>query len=34
MFRGMVIDNPANGLVTTSLVYVKCPINFGNVDFE
>jgi len=32
--RGMVIDTLANGLVTTSLVCSKCPVNFGNVDFE
>jgi len=34
MLRGMVINTSANGLVTTSLVCVKCPVNFGNVGFE
>jgi len=34
LLRGMVIDTPASGLVTTSLVCAKCPVNFGNVDFE
>jgi len=34
MLRGMVIDTPANGSVTTSLDCVKCHVNFGNVDFE
>jgi len=34
MLRGMVIDTPTNGSVTTSLVCVKCLVNFGNVDFE
>jgi hypothetical protein len=32
--RGMVIDTPASGSVTTSLVCAKCPVSFGNVDFE
>jgi len=32
--RGMVINTPANGSVTTSLVCAKCPVNFGCVDFE
>jgi hypothetical protein len=32
--RGMVIDTPASGSVTTSLVCAKCPVNFGNVDFD
>jgi len=32
--RGMVIDNPTNGSVTTSLVCAKCPVSFGCVDFE
>jgi len=30
----MVIDTPANGSVTTSLVCAKCPVSFGCVDFE
>jgi len=34
LLRGMVIDTPASGSVTTSLVCAKCPVNFGNVDFE
>jgi len=34
LLRGMVIDTPANGSVTTSSVCAKCPVNFGNVDFE
>jgi len=34
MSRGIVVDTPANGFVTTFLVCVKCPVNFGNVDFE
>ena len=34
LLRGMVIDTLANGLVTTSLVCAKCPVNFGCVDFE
>ncbi|XP_039686486.1 uncharacterized protein [Medicago truncatula] len=33
-FKGMVIDTLANGLMTTSLVCAKFPVNFGNVDFE
>jgi len=32
--RGMVIDTPANGSVTTSLVCAMCPFSFGSVDFE
>jgi len=32
--RRMVIDTPTSGSVTTSLVCAKCPVNFGNVDFE
>jgi len=32
--RRMVIDTPANGSVTTSLVCAKCPVSFGCVDFE
>jgi hypothetical protein len=32
--RGMIIDIPASGSVTTSLVCAKCPVSFGNVDFE
>jgi len=32
--RGMVIDTLANGSVTTSLVYAKCLVSFGCVDFE
>ena len=32
--RWMVIDTPASGSVTTSLVCAKCPVSFGNVDFE
>jgi len=27
LLRGMVIDTPANGSVTTSLVCAKCPVN-------
>ena len=34
LLRGMVIDTPTNGSVTTSLVCVKCPVSFGCVDFE
>ena len=34
LLRGMVIDTPANGSVTTSLVSAKCPVSFGCVDFE
>ena len=34
LLRGMVIDTPTNGSVTTSLVCAKCPISFGCVDFE
>jgi len=34
LLRGMVIDTPASGSVTTSLVCAKCPVNFGNVDFD
>jgi len=34
LLRGMVIDTPTNGSVTTSLVCAKCPVNFGCVDFE
>jgi len=34
MSSGMVIDIPANGSVTTSLVCAKCPVNFGCVNFE
>ena len=34
MLRGKIIDTLTNGLVTTFLVCVKCPVNFGNVDFE
>jgi len=32
--RGMVIDTPTNGSVTTSLVCAKCPVSFCCVDFE
>jgi len=32
--RGMVIDTPSNDSVTTSLVFTKCPANFGKIDFE
>jgi len=34
LLRGMVIDTPTNGSVTTSLVCAKCPVSFGCVDFE
>jgi len=34
MLRGMVIDTLANGSTTTSLVCVKRPVNFGNMNFE
>jgi hypothetical protein len=34
LLRGMVMDTPADGSVTTSLVCAKCPVNFVNVDFE
>ena len=34
LLRGMVIDTPTSGSMTTSLVCSKCPVNFGNVDFE
>lgn len=34
LLQGIIIDTPTNGLVTTSLVCAKCPVNFGNVDFE
>jgi hypothetical protein len=33
MLRGMVIDTPTNGSVTTSLVCDKCLVSFGNIDF-
>jgi hypothetical protein len=32
--RVMVIDTPTSGSVTTSLVCAKCPVSFGNVDFD
>lgn len=32
--RGMVIDTPTSGSVTTSFMCAKCPVSFGNVDFE
>ena len=34
LLRGMVINTPASGSVTTSLVCAKCSVNFGNVDFK
>jgi len=34
LLRGMVINTLTSGSVTTSLVCAKCPVNFGNVDFE
>jgi len=34
LLLGMVIDTPANGSVTTSLVCAKCPVSFGFVNFE
>jgi hypothetical protein len=34
LLRGMVIDTTASGSVTTSSVCHKCPVNFGNADFE
>ena len=34
LLRGMIIDTPANGSVTASLVYAKCPVSFGCVYFE
>lgn len=34
LLRGMVIDTLASGSVTTSFMCAKCPVNFGNVDFE
>jgi len=34
LLRGMVIDTPASGSVTTSLVCAKCPVHFCSVDFE
>ena len=34
LLRGMVIDTLSSGSVTTSLVCTRCPVNFGNVDFE
>jgi len=34
MLRGMVIDTPTNGSVTTSLVCLNFPFNFGDVDFK
>jgi len=34
LLRGMVIDTPANGSMTTSLVCAKCPVSFGCVVFE
>jgi len=34
MMRGMVIDTPTNGLMTISLVWLNCPVNFGDVDFK
>jgi len=32
--REMVIDTLDNGSVTTSLVFLGCPLNFGIVDFK
>ena len=32
--QGTVIDTPASVSVATSLVCAKCPVNFGNVNFE
>jgi len=32
--RGMVIDTPTNGSVTTSAVCAMCPVSFGCVDFK
>ena len=32
--HGMVIDNPTNGSVTTSVVCAKCLVSFASVDFE
>lgn len=29
MLRGVVIDTPSNGLVTTYFVCLDCPVNFG-----
>jgi len=34
LLREMVIDTPANGSATTSLVCAKCTVSFGYVDFE
>jgi len=34
LLRGMVVDTPTNGSVTTSLACAKCPVIFGCVDFE
>jgi len=34
LLGGMVIDTPTSGSVTTSLMCAKCPVNFGNFDFE
>ena len=34
LLRGMVIDTPTHGSLTTSLVCVKCPVNFGKLNFE
>ena len=34
MLRGMVIDTPVNGSMTTSLVCLNFPLNFGDVDFK
>lgn len=34
MLRVVVIDTTTNGSVTTSLVSVKYPVNFSNMDIE
>jgi len=34
MLRGMVIDTSVNGSVTTTLVCLNCPMNFGDIDFK
>ena len=34
MLRGMTIDTPINGSMTTSLVCLNCSLNFGDVGFK
>jgi hypothetical protein len=34
MLREIIIDTPANGSLTTSLVCLSCSLNFGDVDIK